>query len=230
MSLLDGFSKLLICVDVTSCYARSRMIAIQKASRILFLFCAVHYVDSSHSQSPRDEFNYEMADIAQGRHMPTEYLLNAFGDMLQPRVLPQLNKETFGVYHPKRPRNRLLFRKTCRREIIIVPLPESFLLLQAQSLMFGLEELTRGLRNLYRTEKSTIWLCFAMKIFFDINHFHRAESGKAFDELKAIVHAAKIRLHQMISVTARLSRAPNGMMIRFETPHFRRRMDYQRRT
>ncbi len=200
------------------------MIAIQKASWILFIFCAVHYVDSSHSQSPRDEFTYEMADIAQGRHMTTEYLLNAFGDMLQPRVLSQLNKETFG------PSNRLLFRKTCRREIIIVPLPESFLLLQAQSLMFGLEELTRGLRNLYRTEKSTIWLCFAMKIFFDINHFHRAESGKAFDELKAIVHAARIRLHQMISVTARLSRAPNGMMIRFETTHFRRRMDYQRHT
>jgi len=45
------------------------MIAIQ-ASRILFIICAVHYVDSSHSQSPRDEFNYEMADIAQGR-MPS---------------------------------------------------------------------------------------------------------------------------------------------------------------
>jgi hypothetical protein len=121
------------------------------------------------------------------------------------------------------------YGKPAEEKFIIVPLPESFLLLQAQSLMFGLEELTRGLRNLYRTEKSTIWLCFAMKIFFDINHFHRAESGKAFDELKAFVHAAKIRLHQMISVTARLSRAPNGMMIRFETPHFRRRMDYQRR-
>ena len=177
----------------------------QIGSVFYLYFCAVRCTDPDYSEAPGDWFNYEMADIAQLCYVPTEYLLNAFCNVLQPDTIPQLKKGAFGFYDPKVPRNKLSFREKLAEDKVIMLeiLPEFCLLAQSQIHYFGEDELTRGLGHMYRTKKPTLWLCFAMQAFLDIHHVLREEVGKAHGELQAAGHAAKSLLEKTHSTAAR---------------------------
>ena len=177
----------------------------QISSAFYLYFCAVRGVDPDRSEAPGDWFNYEMADVAQLCYMPAEYLLNAFCNVLQPNTIPQLRKGTFGVYDPTFPRNKLSFREKLSEDkvIILEILPEFCLLAQSQIHYFGEDEITRGLGDMYRTKKPTLWLCFATQIFLDIHHVLRDEVGKAHIELQAAGRTAKSLLEQTHSTAAR---------------------------
>ena len=156
-------------------------------------FCAVRCADPGYFELPDDWFNYKMAEIAQLCYMPTEYLLDSFCSVLQPDTVPQLVKGAFGFYNPKVPRNRLSFREKLAEDkvIILEILPEFCLLAQSQVHYLGEDELTRGLGDMYRTKKPTLWLCFAMQVFLDIHHCLRDQIGNAHGELQAAGYAAK---------------------------------------
>ena len=85
--------------------------------------------------------------------------------------------------------------------ILMERLPVFCVLGQAGHELFALDELTKGLGNLYRTKEIPLWLVFAAQIFLDITHVLRDSIGDAYIQIKRTAIVTKINVSRVMDST-----------------------------
>ena len=174
----------------------------QKLIQFFMLFISIlRGVNPRHKQRPDDWFNYEVADVAQWLYLPTFILLDGFCDVIQPRQMPLMKPGFFGTYDPKADRKAMTLRQMLAEDKIILleALPEFCLLGDSKVQFPGEDELTKGLREMYKTKKISLFLCFATQIYLDITHIHRDRIGSSFHDLQATGRQAKKTLNNALT-------------------------------
>ena len=174
----------------------------QKLIQFFMLFISIlRGVNPRHKQRPDDWFNYEVADVAQWLYLPTFILLDGFCDVIQPRQMPLMKPGFFGTYDPKAGRKAMSLRQMLAEDKIILleALPEFCLLGDSKVQFPGEDELTKGLREMYKTKKISLFLCFATQIYLDITHIRRDRIGSSFRDLQATGRQAKKTLNNALA-------------------------------
>ena len=174
----------------------------QKLIQFFMLFISIlRGVNPRHKERPDDWFNYEVADVAQWLYLPTFILLDSFCDVIQPRQMPLMKPGFFGTYDPKADRKAMSLRQMLAEDKIILleALPEFCLLGDSKVQFPGEDELTKGLREMYKTKKISLFLCFATQIYLDITHIRRDRISSSFHELQAIGKQAKNTLNTALN-------------------------------
>ncbi|KAK0508380.1 hypothetical protein JMJ35_009464 [Cladonia borealis] len=174
----------------------------QKLIQFFMLFISIlRGVNPRHREQPDDWFNYEVADVAQWLYLPTFILLDGFCDVIQPRQMPLMKPGFFGIYDPKADRKAMSLRQMLAEDKIILleALPEFCLLGDSKVQFPGEDELTKGLREMYKTKKISLFLCFATQIYLDITHIRRDRIGSSFHDLQAIGRQAKKTLNTALA-------------------------------
>ena len=167
----------------------------------MFFISILRGVDPRHKERPDDWFNYEVADVAQWLYLPTFILLDGFCDVIQPRQMPLMKPGFFGTYDPKADRKAMSLRQMLAEDKIILleALPEFCLLGDSKVQYPGEDELTKGLREMYKTKKISLFLCFATQIYLDITHIRRDRIGSSFQDVQAIGRQAKKTLNTALA-------------------------------
>ena len=174
----------------------------QKLIQFFMLFISIlRGVNPRHKERPDDWFNYEVADVAQWLYLPTFILLDGFCDVIQPRQMPLMKPGFFGTYDPKADRKAMSLRQMLAEDKIILleALPEFCLLGDSKVQFPGEDELTKGLREMYKTKKISLFLCFATQIYLDITHIRRDRIGSSFHDLRATGRQAKKTLNTALA-------------------------------
>ncbi len=174
----------------------------QKLIQFFMLFISIlRGVNLRHKERPDDWFNYEVADVAQWLYLPTFILLDGFCDVIQPRQMPLMKPGFFGTYDAKADRKAMSLRQMLAEDKIILleALPEFCLLGDSKVQFPGEDELTKGLREMYKTKKISLFLCFATQIYLDITHIRRDKIGSSFHDLQATGKQAKKTLNTALA-------------------------------
>ena len=174
----------------------------QKLIQFFILFISIlRGVNPRRKELPDDWFNYEVADVAQWLYLPTFILLDGFCDVIQPRQMPLMKPGFFGTYDPKADRKAMSLRQMLAEDKIILleALPEFCLLGDSKVQFPGEDELTKGLREMYKTKKISLFLCFATQIYLDITHIRRDRIGSSFHDLQATGRQAKKTLNNALA-------------------------------
>ena len=174
----------------------------QKLIQFFMLFISIlRGVNPRRKERPDDWFNYEVADVAQWLYLPTFILLDGFCDVIQPRQMPLMKPGFFGTYDPKADRKAMSLRQMLAEDKIILleALPEFCLLGDSKVQYPGEDELTKGLREMYKTKKISLFLCFATQIYLDITHIRRDRIGSSFRDLQATGRQAKKTLNNALA-------------------------------
>ena len=174
----------------------------QKLIQFFMVFISIlRGVDPRRKELPDDWFNYEVADVAQWLYLPTFILLDGFCDVIQPRQMPLMKPGFFGTYDPKADRKAMSLRQMLAEDKIILleALPEFCLLGDSKVQFPGEDELTKGLREMYKTKKISLFLCFATQIYLDITHIRRDRIGSSFHDLQATGRRAKKTLNNALA-------------------------------
>ena len=82
--------------------------------------------------------------------------------------------------------------------ILLEILPVFCVLGQARHGLFALDELTKGLGNLYRTKEIPLWLVFSAQIFLDITHILRESIGDTYVQIKRTAIVTKISMSRIM--------------------------------
>ena len=174
----------------------------QKLIQFFMLFISIlRGINPRRKERPDDWFNYEVADVAQWLYLPTFILLDGFCDVIQPRQMPLMKPGFFGTYDPKADRKAMSLRQMLAEDKIILleALPEFCLLGDSKVQFPGEDELTKGLREMYKTKKISLFLCFATQIYLDITHIRRDRIGSSFHDLQATGRQAKKTLNSALA-------------------------------
>ena len=174
----------------------------QKLIQFFMVFISIlRGVDPLRKELPDDWFNYEVADVAQWLYLPTFILLDSFCDVIQPRQMPLMKPGFFGTYDPKADRKTMSLRQMLAEDKIIImeALPEFCLLGDSKVQFPGEDELTKGLREMYKTKKISLFLCFATQIYLDIIHIRRDRIGSSFRDLQVTGRQAKKTLNNALA-------------------------------
>ncbi len=81
-------------------------------------------------------------------------------------------------------------------------LPDFCMLEEVTAAPLGQDELTKGLRDMCRTKKTSAWLCFATQVFLDINHPLRLQVNSGLQEFKVDGDVARRLLNKTLEFTA----------------------------
>ena len=174
----------------------------QKLIQTFMLFiCISRGVNPRHKERPDDWFNYEVLDVAQWLYLPTFTLLDGFCDVIQPRQMPLMKPGFFGTYNAKADRKAMSPRQMLAEDkmILLEALPEFCLLGDSKVQYPGEDELTKGLREMYKTKKISLFLCFATQVYLDITHIRRDKIGSSFQDLQAVGTEAKKTLNTALA-------------------------------
>lgn len=123
-------------------------------------------------------YSVHMADVAEWCYIPTFCLLQAFIPVMQKSPIPVFKKGCFGVYDPKADRSKMTPGERFKEDqIVLLETLSEFCFMSAfqnfeKRAVPG--EITQGFIEFARTEKSTLWLCFAAQVFLDVHHAIRS--------------------------------------------------------
>jgi hypothetical protein len=118
-------------------------------------------------------------------YWPTYQLLQAFAQLVDNRHLPQYKPNIYGHYVPTSDRSAKSSREKFQedQQILMEALPEFCYLCLRTTKMPAEDELTRGLREMFRTREIPFWLVFATQVFLDIHHELRDQVNRGYNEL-----------------------------------------------
>ncbi|KAK9235391.1 hypothetical protein V1525DRAFT_271654 [Lipomyces kononenkoae] len=124
----------------------------------------------------KDNFNYDLYDIADGAYLVTYRMLLSFLDILDPRGLPLIKEGIFGRYDPDSDPAAKTGRQKFQEDQIL--LMEFFT--ELMTVIRGVpdypveDEFLRGMKELDKTRTVSFSLVFAAQIFLDIHHTMRS--------------------------------------------------------
>ncbi|OAL53575.1 hypothetical protein IQ07DRAFT_677068 [Pyrenochaeta sp. DS3sAY3a] len=160
--------------------------------RMLTIFyvaqCVEHNTTEAFRERMSDDINFKMYQVADSMLWIPFTLLSAFLNVLQPGTLPEMKPGYYGTYTPSSPRGAKSARDKFKEDKILMleMLSEFLVLCIGTPLAPAEDELTRGLRETFKTKKITLWVVFAVQLFLDIHNTLRAEVDQAFASLSDV--------------------------------------------
>lgn len=159
------------------------------AAKMLERYYAVQCISRGghpdHTERPGDDMNYQMYDIADHIFIPSYMFLKAFGALVGPRNIPQYKPGFYGTYDPSSDRSKMSAREKYLEDKIVLMeiLPDFCVIGQVMKTVPAEDELTRGLREMFKTHNIPVWVAFAAQIFIDIHHVLREDVYRGFADL-----------------------------------------------
>ncbi|KAH7396155.1 hypothetical protein BKA66DRAFT_438117 [Pyrenochaeta sp. MPI-SDFR-AT-0127] len=145
--------------------------------------CLAAGSSEGHKARPGDDMNFSQYKLAEALFWPASQLLTAFCDVVKENPNPEMKRGFYGEYTPhsdcdsKRDREKYLEDKV----LLLEMLPEFYYYCRVTepSPPPVEDELTRGLRTMFKTKEPNLPLVFATTLFLDIHHIlrHEAEFG-----------------------------------------------------
>ncbi|KAK1987255.1 hypothetical protein LZ30DRAFT_799281 [Colletotrichum cereale] len=139
-------------------------------------------VDQVYVANRKDNFNYDLYDLADECYAVAFRLLQSFADVLDPRDLPLIKEGMFGTYDPNSHRPSKTGREKFQEDQIL--LMEFFTeLITVIRLIpdYPVEdEFLREMRRFDKTPVVSFALVFAAQVFLDIHHTMRASTRQGF--------------------------------------------------
>lgn len=120
--------------------------------------CEAYSEDPEHREQPGDDMNFRMYDVADTVMWPTHQFLHDFSDLVDRNHISSDNPAFYGTYDPssnratKSPREKFLED----RIVLLETLPQFALLCMGTGTVPAEEELTRGLRVLFKTHNLSL--------------------------------------------------------------------------
>jgi hypothetical protein len=148
--------------------------------------CETAGLDPSQRARPTDDMNlacYEMGSAF--FHNAAVLLISVLGEAsFDSKTIPTYSG-IFGYYDPQldgsqNDRERWAQDKAAVLELV----PDITLIADIRGIVVA-DELGRGIRQMFRTRKVPLWLCFAMQSYLDTLHIFGPNIARAFDELNS---------------------------------------------
>lgn len=161
----------------------------EKMLQLYFLgLCMENGEDQAYKERPGDAMNFKMYEQTKNIYWPTYQLLNAFIPMVDSRHIPQYRSGFYGTYVPTSNRETKSAREKFQedQQVLMEILPEFCYLSLRVNRMPAEDELTRGLREAFKTHELPFWLIFAGQVFLDIHHTLRDDIEKGYYDLYRI--------------------------------------------
>ncbi|KAF1918794.1 hypothetical protein BDU57DRAFT_535853 [Ampelomyces quisqualis] len=166
--------------------------------RMLQVYYAAQCVAAGTSQArkarPDDDMNFSMFKVAEAMFWPAYQTLNAFCEVLKVNPTPEMKRGIYGFYQPHTNRDNKSSRDQFKEDKILLleMLPEFFYYCRttepAGSRPPVEDELSSGLRTMFKTKEVTLPLAFAATLFLDIHHTLRDEVDFGFKRLTDATH------------------------------------------
>ncbi|KAF2146868.1 uncharacterized protein K452DRAFT_242024, partial [Aplosporella prunicola CBS 121167] len=168
--------------------------------------CEQHGQDSQFRERRKDDMNFKMYDAADTILFSTYLFLNAFLDVIGSGYIPVYKPGHYGIYHPSSDRNEKSSRQKFQEDKIILMelLPEFALVCMNTNTIPAQDELTRGLRVLFKTRKMSFAVVFAAQIFLDIHYMLRDDVVRGFKDLQQTAQLIQGSLNQNFKFHASL--------------------------
>lgn len=128
----------------------------------------------------------EMLDAAEFCYFGIDLLMRSFCDVLVPGQRPEYKKGNFGTYRPAYDRSTMSNSDKFDEDQVVLmeALPEFAFIALYKIPIPGEDEFTKGMRNMIKTKRVSLWLSFAAQVYLDIHHTLRANVSKGFQELR----------------------------------------------
>ncbi|KAF2703036.1 hypothetical protein K504DRAFT_452005 [Pleomassaria siparia CBS 279.74] len=152
----------------------------------------------SHKERRGDDLNFKMYALADAIFIPTQRLLGGFCDAMEDGRTMEMKPGFYGIYNPSSDRSRKNARdRFLEDKIFLLEMLTEFSTACHASEQFPAEdELTRGLRAMFKTKELTLSLSFAATLFLDIHHILRAQVDSCFGKLQKVASYAQNSIDQ----------------------------------
>jgi hypothetical protein len=150
-------------------------------------------VDPNFRQQRGDVINMELIDIADFICLPVYIILSSFLDVLDGSTVPVMKPGFFGEVDLSGA--QLSWRAMFNQDKIVLLelLPEFCILNRLRNELPIQDELSRGLREMTRTKKISIWLILGCRIYLDIHHTMLSKIDMAHKALQTEgLHVSKV--------------------------------------
>lgn len=167
---------------------------------IFYMFmCYQRGIDIGHLQQKFELVPQPMRDVADLVYMNIYRLLAGFCDVLQPHHAPIYRPGHYGIYDPDIDRGQLNdYERFLEDKIIISESMTEFFVLSksGDQGILVLDELSKGLLDMFRTKKISLSLTFATQVYVDIHHVLRANVKRALTDMRAAGIRASISIQK----------------------------------
>jgi hypothetical protein len=176
-----------------------RMVQIYYAAQ-----CLAAGISEEHRARPGDDMNFAAFNIAEANYVPAMLLLDAFCNVLKVNSTPEMRKGIYGFYQPHAKRSSMSNRDKFKEDKILLleMLPEFFYYCRitepATSRPPVEDELSRGLRTMFKTKEVTLPLAFAAALFLDIHHLLRKEVASGFERLANACNFVEVDIEEEV--------------------------------
>ncbi|KAI9640150.1 hypothetical protein NHQ30_011387 [Ciborinia camelliae] len=131
----------------------------------------------------------------------TYNILRNFCHVLQPDIVPAMNRGCLGVYNPLANRSKMSFNERYKEDWILLYelLPEFALIAKDDYLKgFRIDELTKGISKMCLSKNISVWLSFATTVLLDIHHSMRERVALGYRDMQIIAQRLKTTLDKHI--------------------------------
>ncbi|KAH7121673.1 hypothetical protein EDB81DRAFT_732501 [Dactylonectria macrodidyma] len=130
----------------------------------------------------KDNFNYDLYDMANECYVVAFRILNSFVDVLDPRDLPLIKEGMFGKYDPNSDRTSKTGREKFEEDQILLMefFTELITVIRVVPDYPVEDEFLREMKVLEKTSTVSFSLVFAAQVFLDIHHTMRAVTRQSF--------------------------------------------------
>ncbi|KAL1963061.1 hypothetical protein VTN77DRAFT_8707 [Rasamsonia byssochlamydoides] len=180
------------------------------AERMLQVFflalCMEHGEDQGYREQPGDDMNFRMYNAAEAIFCNTYQLLSAFSRLVDDWHIPEYKPGFYGKYDPFSDRSKKTAREKYQEDKIVLLeiLPEFSVLCKGTDRVPAEDELTRGLRMMFKTHKIPLWLVFAAQVFLDIHHVLREDIDRGFSDLCTSASLISASIEETLKFHAKL--------------------------
>jgi hypothetical protein len=183
--------------------------------KVLFVqLCLAADQSPAFRERPDDEMNFAVYEDAEPIFFPTYLLLLSFSDVIQPGQLPIYKPGHYGVYDPRSDRSLKSSREKFRedRVILLGILPDFCVFAFRHGSIPSEDEMTRGIGEMAKEKRVSIWLSFAAQVYLDIHHILREKVGRGFDDLTSSAKYVQSNIRQVMKFheNLRIENWPNS--------------------
>jgi hypothetical protein len=147
--------------------------------------CLIQGQDPNERDIEGDDMNFGMYDVAEELFFTVYSILQAFSKVVSPRTIPSYKPGHYGTYDASSDRSGKSVREKFLEDKIILLeiLPDFSALALAKGHLLGEDEMTRGIRDMIYSNKISLGLIFATRIFLDVHHIMRQDISRGFEDL-----------------------------------------------
>ena len=158
-----------------------------------------------------DWLDDDCANIAQWSYVPVKCVLRSFCNEIRPGRLPYVNPQRRRAYEPQANRIAMSVKERFEEDkAILTEALNDCALLALAAEGPGEDHLTKSVRQMWKTRKISLALCFASQVYLDTSYILRHKKGVGLCELQRAGVDARDRLHAALNAPRSFRNWPGG--------------------